>query len=75
MGNENLLIEGDITEYKGNWVAIYDKKVIAYGKGIKQVHENACKLQPNNEFIMHYIPEKFYPQIMKEEGLVGMLAS
>ncbi|MFH1248934.1 MAG: DUF5678 domain-containing protein [archaeon] len=61
MGKAELLIDEDITKYKGNWIAVYNKKVIAYGNNLKEVHENASKLYSSDQFFLHKIPENSYP--------------
>ena len=58
--NEDLkwFATADLSEYKGNYVAILDKRIIASGTDAKKVWETAKRKSPNRTPALAKIPEK-----------------
>lgn len=48
----------DFSEYRGKYVAIIDKKVVAYGKNAKKVWKDAKKKFPEKSPAIAKIPNK-----------------
>jgi hypothetical protein len=65
MQEDNVLIKGDISQYRGKYVAIVDKRVIASDKSIEGVAKKADILRKDRDYILHFIPLNDYPMIMK----------
>jgi hypothetical protein len=51
-------INTDFTKYKGMYVALVDKKVVASGKNAKVVLDIAKTKYPTKEIVLRKIPEE-----------------
>lgn len=56
--NYEFFIETNLEEYEGEWVAICDNKIVAHGKDVKKVFEDAQKKCPGNKPLLSKIPSK-----------------
>lgn len=56
--NYEFFIETDLQEYEGEWVAICNNKIVAHGKDVKKVFEDAQKKFPKNKPLLSKIPSK-----------------
>ncbi len=52
----------EVMEYKGKWIAILDKKIIAYGDTITEVYEQALKQHPQRTPLFHRVPTEDDPE-------------
>lgn len=55
---EKFKIEIDFTKYKGKYVALVDKKIVASGENAKVVLEEAKSKYPKKEIVLRKIPEE-----------------
>jgi len=53
--DEEISIDEDL---HGKWVILLDENIIAYGKDIKELIEEAKAKHPNKKFVLAQIPEK-----------------
>jgi hypothetical protein len=56
--NYDFFIETNLQEYEGEWVAICENKIVAHGKDIRRVFEDARKICPNSKPLLSKIPSK-----------------
>lgn len=56
--NYGWYLKTDLSKYTGNWIAIIDQKVIAYGKQSGKVFEQAKKAFPNKQAFLVKIENK-----------------
>lgn len=56
--NYEWFLKTDLSEYSGQWLAIIDKKVIAYGKNVEIVIAEAKKRFPNKRPLITKIRNK-----------------
>lgn len=56
--NYNFYINADTSGYKGQWIAIAKKKIIAHGKDAEQVYKKANKKFKNEEISLAKVPEE-----------------
>jgi len=56
--NYQYFMESDISQYIGEWVAIYEGKIISHGKNVKAVAENAKVLSKGKKFLLARVPDK-----------------
>ena len=52
----------EVMEYKGKWIAILDKKIIAYGDTITEVYEKTLKQYPLRTPLFHRVPTEDDPE-------------
>ena len=55
---QKFKISIDFTKYKGEYVAIVDKKIVASGKNAKDVLDDAKKKYPEKEIVLRKVPEE-----------------
>jgi len=46
----------NVSEYRGQWVAIVNKKVVSFGKDLKKVHSEAKKISPKLKPLFAKVP-------------------
>ena len=51
-------LEQDLTEYSGKWLAILNKKVVAYGNDVNQVIKQVKDRYPNKKPLITKIRDK-----------------
>ncbi|HLC53649.1 MAG TPA: DUF5678 domain-containing protein [Candidatus Nanoarchaeia archaeon] len=56
--NYQYYMEADMSRYIGEWVAIIDNKIIAHGKNVKTVAEQARLLSSGKKFLLARVPDK-----------------
>ncbi|MBS3077543.1 succinyl-CoA synthetase subunit alpha [Candidatus Pacearchaeota archaeon] len=56
--NYEFYVESDMSKYIGEWVAIFEGKVIAHGKNIKLVAEEATALAKGRKVLFARVPDK-----------------
>lgn len=56
--NYEVYLQTNLHPYLGEWVAICDNKVVAHGKNVKNVFEEAKKKYPNNKPLLTKVPSK-----------------
>lgn len=62
----NAFMKLDLTPYIGEWIAIYNRKVVAHGKNFKRVFERTKKKLPIENPLYAFVPPKnFYPLLWK----------
>jgi hypothetical protein len=54
----DFFLETDTSEYKGKWIAVSNNQIIAMGKDVKQVGEDAKKKIGSNKFLLVRVPSK-----------------
>lgn len=56
--NYNFYIHADTSPYKGEWIAIARKKIIAHGKDAEKVYKQANRKFRNEEISLAKVPEE-----------------
>lgn len=56
--NYDYYIHTDTSPYKGEWIAIAKKKIIAHGKDAERVYKQANKKFKNEEISLAKVPEE-----------------
>ena len=56
--NYEFYVECDLSKYIGEWVAIFEGKVIAHGKNIKLIAEEAKALAKGRKVLFARVPDK-----------------
>jgi len=56
--NYDFYIKTDTSAYKGQWIAIARKKIIAHGKDAERVYKQASKKFKNEEISLAKVPEE-----------------
>lgn len=56
--NYDFFVKTDTAQYKGKWIAISDKKVLAFGKDAQTVYKKAKQENPNIHISLAKIPDK-----------------
>jgi len=56
--NYEVFIRTDTSAYKGQWVAIARKKVVAHGKDAEKVYMQAKKKYKTNDISLAKVPEE-----------------
>lgn len=56
--NYDFYIKTDTSNYKGEWIAIAKKRIIAHGKDAEDVYKKAAQKFKNNEISLAKIPEE-----------------
>lgn len=54
----NVFMRADLTEYIGEWIAIANNEIVAHGKDIKAIYNQAKARYPNLKVTITKIPEK-----------------
>lgn len=54
--NYEYYLNTDLSNYIGEWVAIYENKVIAHGMDVKIVAKEAMALCGNRKFLLSKVP-------------------
>ena len=62
--NEFLMSMEDVERYKGKWIAILDKEIIAEGKILSEVYLEAMKKSKGRTPLFDHIPEKLDEQTL-----------
>lgn len=56
--NYEYFVKTDTTRYKGQWIAISDKKVVACGKDAQSVYRKATSKYPKIKISLAKIPDE-----------------
>jgi hypothetical protein len=56
--NYNFYIKADTSAYKGEWIAIAKKKIIAHGNDAEKVYQQATKKFKSEEISLAKVPEE-----------------
>ena len=56
--NYNSFLKVDLSKYIGEWIAICRGKIVAKGKDIEKVYEEAKKKYPKERPLITKVPEK-----------------
>lgn len=56
--NYEFFIKMDTSKYKGEWIAIANKAVVAHGKDAEKVYKSAQKKVKNKEISLAKVPEE-----------------
>ncbi len=56
--NYDFFIKADTSSYKGEWVAISDKKIISHGKDAQQVYRQAKHKSKTSDISLAKIPQE-----------------
>ena len=64
MENEFLMSIEDMDQYKGKWIAILDKEVIAAGSVLSEVYSEAIQKSKGRTPLFEHIPEKLDKQTL-----------
>ncbi len=56
--NYQFFMEANIDPYIGQWVAICDRKIVAYGKNVKKVFKEANEKCPGKRPLITRVPDK-----------------
>lgn len=56
--NYNFYIKTDTSNYKGEWIAIAKKRIVAHGKDAQVVYKKAAQKYKNNDISLAKIPEE-----------------
>ncbi len=54
----SVYMRADLSKYIGEWIAIADNEVVAHGKDIKTIYNQARKKYPSLRVTVAKIPEK-----------------
>ena len=56
--NYEYFMQTDVSRYIGEWIAIYEEKVISHGKSLKEVTEKAKELSGGKRFLLVRVPSE-----------------
>lgn len=56
--NYNFYIKADTSIYKGEWIAIARKKIVAHGRDAQKVYKQASKKYKNEDISLAKVPEE-----------------
>ncbi|MEK6823487.1 MAG: DUF5678 domain-containing protein [Nanoarchaeota archaeon] len=56
--NYETYLHANLESYRGKWIVIFDKNIIAVGKDIKKILDEASKKHPNKKFMLAKVPEE-----------------
>lgn len=56
--NYEFFIKTDTSNYKGEWIAISEKKIVSHGKDAGKVYNQAKQKYPKKEISLAKIPEE-----------------
>ena len=56
--NYQYFMHVDISKYIGEWIAIYEDKVIAHGKDLKEVAVRAREISGGKKFLLAKVPSE-----------------
>lgn len=62
--NEFLMSMEDVEQYKGKWIAVLDKEIIAEGRILSEVYLDAIKKSKGRTPLFEHIPEKLDKQTL-----------
>jgi len=48
----------NLSKYTGEWVAIYESKIVAHGKDVRVVAKEAIRICGNKKFLLSKVPSK-----------------
>ena len=56
--NYQYFLKLDTSPYKGEWIAIADKKIVAHGKDAQKVYKGAAKKLPRARISLAKVPKE-----------------
>lgn len=56
--NYDFFIKADTSSYKGEWVAISDKRIVSHGKDAQKVYKDAQQKTKTSDISLAKIPEE-----------------
>mgnify|MGYP001571346000 CR=1 FL=1 len=54
--NYEYYLNTDFSNHIGDWVALYDNKIVAFGKDVKEVALKASEVCGNKKFLLYKVP-------------------
>lgn len=55
--NYEIYLKTDLEKYRGQWIAICDKGIVARGSNAKEVYKDAINKFPNKKIMLVKVPE------------------
>jgi hypothetical protein len=52
----NYFLETNLEKYKGEWIAIFDNKIVSHGKDLKKLVEEAKEICADKKFLLAKVP-------------------
>ncbi len=56
--NYQFFMKADISSYIGEWIAVCNQKIVAHGKDVKTVFNEAREKYPKQKPLITRVPEK-----------------
>lgn len=56
--NYEFFIKTDTSSYKGEWIAMSDKKIVSHGNDASEVYKQAKQKYPRKEISLAKVPEE-----------------
>jgi hypothetical protein len=56
--NYEYYLSTDLSSYIGEWIAIYDNKIVAHGKDVRIVAKEAQAICGNRKFLLSKVPSE-----------------
>lgn len=56
--NYHYFMETDISKYVGEWIAVYENRIIAHGRELKEVVSMAKEVSGGKKFLLARVPSQ-----------------
>jgi len=56
--NYQYFMEADVSKFSGEWIAVSDTKILAHGKNLMEVAEEAKKASQGKKFLLARVPSQ-----------------
>jgi len=56
--NYQYFMEADVSKFSGEWIAVSDTEVLAHGRNLKEVAEEAKKASQGKKFLLARVPSQ-----------------
>ena len=56
--NYKYFMKANVDSYIGEWIAIFNDKIISHGKNLKEVSSKANKIAGGNKFLLAKVPSE-----------------
>ncbi|MEK6850844.1 MAG: DUF5678 domain-containing protein [Nanoarchaeota archaeon] len=56
--NYEYYLDADLSSYLGEWVAIYENKIVSHGVDVRAVAKEAIVVCGNKKFLLSRVPSK-----------------
>jgi hypothetical protein len=57
INNKDVQFAKALAEHKGEWVALKDDRIIAFGKNVEDV-QNSAEMENIKDYILHLVPTR-----------------